>query len=106
MEKIQKTRPGRQERVSQLIADYLEKNDYSDRNHLITVFDVQLNRTLDYAKVYISIFPEKDNKEIFNKIEKDLYQIQSYVNKHLICKDAPKIELILSSIEQKIFELN
>lgn len=103
-QKINKTQPARQERISQLIADYIEKNDYADRNHLITVFDVQLNKSLDYAKVYISIFPEVDAKNVFNKINKDLYEIQLYINKHLYCKDAPKIELILSSINQAIFD--
>jgi len=73
-----------------LISQILEKEN-TISNTLITVTEVDINRALTQAKVFISVFPEQKSKEVFQSIEKDIYQIQQQVNKQCQIKIVPKI---------------
>jgi len=74
-----------------LISKILEKEGYNQDGTIITVTEVDINRALTLAKVFLSIFPENKAKKIFDSIVKDIYQIQQQVNKQCQIKIVPKI---------------
>ncbi|MCC7571963.1 MAG: ribosome-binding factor A [Candidatus Methanofastidiosum sp.] len=95
MDKKIKTQYSRAEEVGKLIAQYIKDNDYHDRNTLVTVTEVKLNEKLDLAKVFLSVYPEEKIIPVFSKIQDDRRSIQTYINKKLACRFAPRIELNL-----------
>ncbi|HRZ29233.1 MAG TPA: hypothetical protein P5052_00170 [Candidatus Paceibacterota bacterium] len=95
MDNREKTQLLRSGEIGKIIANYIETNDYTDRSTLITVVDVVLNDKMDSAKIYLSIFPKEKELVVFPEIEKDIYHIQQYLNKHLRCRMAPRIKLLL-----------
>ena len=95
MEHKEKTQLLRSEEILKIIAKYIEANDFCDRSTIITVNDVVLNENMDKAEVYISIFPKEKELFVFQAIEKDVYNMQNYLNKNLKCRFAPRIKLLL-----------
>lgn len=95
MKHREKTQLTRSEEIAKIIGNYIETNDFCDRSTIITVNDVVLNDRMDVAKIYISIFPKEKELFIFHDIEEDVYQMQMYLNKHLRCRLAPRIKLLL-----------
>jgi ribosome-binding factor A len=91
----EKTQLARSEEISKIIAKYIEENDFCDRSNIVTVTDVIMNDRMDSAKVYISIFPKERECFIFQDIEKDVYNMQLFLNKNLKCRMAPRIKLLL-----------
>jgi len=73
------------------LSDILEKQDYANRNTLITVTEVLTNTALTQAYVYVSIYPEKEAKDVLWQINKDVYKIQQIVNKKCQMRPVPKI---------------
>lgn len=74
-----------------LISQILEKENYNQDGSIITVTEVDINRALTQAKVFLSIFPENKAKDIFDNISKDIFKIQQQVNKQCQIKIVPKI---------------
>lgn len=95
MDKKIKSQLSRAEEVGKLIAAYIENNDFSDRNTLITVTKVKLNEKLDAVKAYISIYPTEKTIPVFSKIQDERRKIQTHINKSLCCRIAPRLEIIL-----------
>jgi ribosome-binding factor A len=95
MDHKEKKNLSRSEEVGKLIAKYIEEKDFCDRSVIITVTDVELNDRMDIAKIYISIFPKDKELFIFQDIEKDVYCMQTFLNKNLRCRMSPKIKLLL-----------
>jgi len=100
MDHKEKTQLTRSEEIVKIIGNYIETNDFCDRSTIITVNDVVLSDKMDAAKVYISIFPKDKELFIFHDIEEDVYQMQLYLNKHLRCRFAPRIKLLLIQEKQ------
>ncbi len=73
-----------------LISEILEKENYA-ADIIITVTEVDINKALTQAKVFLSIYPETKSKEIFQDIEKNIYKIQQQINKKCQIKIVPKI---------------
>lgn len=93
------------ERVNRLIKEELGKIIYRNldlkEDILVTVSDVIVSRTLEHARVLISVLPPKKGKEILDKLNKFIYSIQQELNKNLAINPVPKIFLVLDESEAK-----
>jgi len=74
-----------------LISQILERENYNQDGSIITVTEVDINRALTQANVFLSIFPEDKSKEIFANINRDIFKIQQQINKQCQIKIVPKV---------------
>lgn len=68
---------------------------------LVTLTRVEVLENLNEAKIYISIFPEKESKKILEILTRNIYFIQQKLNKKLKMRPVPKIRFLL---EKKVIE--
>jgi len=65
----------------------------------VTVVKVDTSRDLRYARVFVSIFPEKKFGRMLELLEKKIYLIQGMLNKKLHMKPLPRIEFAADKTE-------
>jgi ribosome-binding factor A len=86
------------DRVNELIKETLAKivSEEVDipAGIFLTVTGVDTSRDLRYARVLVSVFPEKRFSEALKLIEKRIYSIQGKLNKKLSMKPLPRLEFI------------
>ena len=73
------------------VSGILLKEESFDRNVLVTVTRVATTVDLAEAKVFISVIPEDQRKEVLYSLRKDIYIIQQKLNKKLCLRKIPKI---------------
>jgi ribosome-binding factor A len=65
----------------------------------LTVTKVDTSKDLRYAKVFVSVFPERKFGETLRHLEKRIYLIQGKLNKALVMKPLPRIEFVSDRTE-------
>jgi ribosome-binding factor A len=65
----------------------------------VTISKVDTSRDLRYARVFVSIFPEKKFGETLRTLGKKIYFIQGRLNKQLSMKLLPRIEFVPDKTE-------
>lgn len=75
------------EELGKIIFDFLEVKP----GILVTITWVDTASDLFSARVFVSIYPDKEVKEIFYKLNRFVYQIQQILNKKLKIRPVPKI---------------
>jgi ribosome-binding factor A len=93
----------RLDRVNELIKETLakiisEEVDFSP-GVFVTVTKVDTTRDLRYARVFLSVFPEKRFGETFRLLERRIYFLQGKLNKKLSMKPLPRIEFVSDKTE-------
>lgn len=73
--------------LGKIIFDFLEVKP----GVLVTITRVVTAPDLFSAVVFISIWPDNETAEIFNKLNRLVYQIQQLLNKKLKIRPVPKI---------------
>ena len=58
---------------------------------LVTITQVLTNPNLFTSDIYISVYPSNETKQILDKINRSIYQIQQLLNKKLAVRPVPKI---------------
>lgn len=58
---------------------------------LVTITQVLTNPNLFTSDIYISIYPLSEMKEILDKLNRSIYQIQQLLNRKLEVRPVPKI---------------
>ncbi|MDI6883344.1 MAG: 30S ribosome-binding factor RbfA [Patescibacteria group bacterium] len=64
------------------------------RTVLLTIIEVETSRDLRESKVFISVFPEKNSREILWVLEREIYNLQQILNKSLRMRPVPKIKFL------------
>jgi len=64
------------------------------RGSLVTITKVMTSPDLQHAKVYISVFPEKESKRIHETLNRNIYKFQKILNKRLFMRPVPKIRIL------------
>lgn len=85
-------------RVNQLVQKELSRIllrefDFS-ASVLITLTRVETSSNLIQANAYISVLPEKKTKEVFQMLNKQIYQLQQKLNKRLKMRPVPRIKFL------------
>jgi ribosome-binding factor A len=65
----------------------------------LTVVKVDTSRDLRYARVFVSVFPEKQFGSAIKVLNKKVYFLQGKLNKKLSMKPLPRIEFISDHTE-------
>ncbi|MFC1789394.1 30S ribosome-binding factor RbfA [Patescibacteria group bacterium] len=88
----------RTQRVNELIKREISKiilrNIECPLNVLITVTRVKTAANLRDASVFISVLPEKEFERIFGILNKEIYEIQGYLNRLLKMRPLPRIQFL------------
>ncbi len=88
-------------KINQLIkkelAQILLKETDFPKEILVTLTRVETLPNLLESKVYISVFPEKKNKEVLNSLKKRISFFQREINKKLKMKRVPKLVFVLET---------
>lgn len=82
------------QRINQLLKEELGKillreADFSEV--LATVTRVETASNVQEAKVFVSVMPENKTDEVFNFLNRNIYNIQQELNKRLLMRPVPKI---------------
>jgi ribosome-binding factor A len=67
----------------------------------VTISKVDTSRDLRYARVFVSVFPEKKFGETLRALGKKIYFIQGKLNRHLIMKPLPRIQFVPDKTESE-----
>ena len=85
-------------RVNQLIKKELSQIILREvsfaKGVLVTVTRVDTSSNLIQSKIYISVMPEDQDSQVFNILNKCIYDIQHLLNKRLNMRPIPKIKFI------------
>lgn len=91
------------DRINELIKETLAKIVSEEIEFpgdvFVTVTRVDTSRDLRYARVFLSVFPEKKLGKIFRLLRKKLYSLQGTLNKKLSMKPLPRIEFVADTTE-------
>ncbi len=80
-----------QQLVGEIIHPYL-----SNQNGLVTVSKVEVSRDTKWAKIWLSIVGGDDD-EIFEELNKNLYDIQGELNRSVDLKLVPRLQFFLDT---------
>lgn len=100
------TTPYRQERVRELIkrevGEAIQRYFPIEQAGMISVYDVEVSKDFQIAKVYVSILGnEEKKKKSFELLQENRNLIQQHVAKSVVMRNTPKIQFILdNSIER------
>jgi len=92
-------------RVNNLIQEVLAKIFLKEldlpKEILVTITRVETSPDLNEAKVFISVFPEKEREKIIENLKKNIYFFQKKLDKKLVMERVPKISFL---VEEKTVE--
>lgn len=74
-------------------------------NTLVTVTRIDTSSNLIQAKTYISIFPEKERKRVFEYLNRNIYFLQQDLNKRMEIRPVPKIIFEIETEVEKAGEI-
>jgi ribosome-binding factor A len=93
----------RVDRVNELIKDSLAKIIHEEADMplgvFLTVVKVDTSKDLRYARVFVSVFPEKYFGKTLQHLAKKAYFLQGSLNKRLRMKPLPRIEFTADKTE-------
>lgn len=85
------------QKVNSLLEQEIGKiilRDFYFPGALVTLTRVDSSANLIEAKVYISVFPDKDIDKIVDTLNKGAYSVQQKINKLLKMRPIPKIKFV------------
>ncbi len=87
------------ELIRTTIAEIIAREIELPPGSFVTVVKVDTTRDLRYARVFVSVFPEKKFGKTMEFLRKRLYLMQGALNKKLHMKPLPRIELVADKTE-------
>ena len=97
--------PSRLERVNELIrttvAEIISREIELPLGVFVTIVKVDTSRDLRYARVFVSVFPEKKFGKTMDLLQKKIYIMQGILNKKLHMKPLPRLEFIADRTEME-----
>ncbi|OGI25134.1 MAG: ribosome-binding factor A [Candidatus Moranbacteria bacterium RBG_13_45_13] len=91
------------DRINELIKETLAKIIAEEVDFppdiFVTVTRVDTSRDLRYARVFVSVFPEKKFSRVMEILKREAYSIQGMLNRKLHMKPLPRIEFMTDKTE-------
>lgn len=100
-ERIEKINDLMRDRVSMIIAKELSLK----RNVFVSVSRVITSNDLRSSKVFVSVFPEKEQGYVMETLKKEKNKIQKIINKSLVMKILPRISFFYDGSQVRVDEL-
>ncbi len=95
-ERLKKLNDLLRDEAGKILKKELELNDA-----LVTVVRADISPTLEHATVWISVFPESQEKSALKEINRNIYSLQQMLNKRLIMRPVPKIRFEIDKTEDR-----
>ena len=95
-ERIKKLNDLLRDEVGKILKKELEFN-----NALVTVVRADISPTLEHATIWISVFPESQEKSALKEINREIYRLQQVLNKRLTMHPVPKIRFDIDRTEEE-----
>ncbi|MDD3734920.1 MAG: 30S ribosome-binding factor RbfA [Candidatus Pacebacteria bacterium] len=73
-----------------------------EKKELLNITKVEISKDLEYANVFLSVYPEKYEKEAIKEIKKNLPEIRSILAKRLKLFKIPKINFKIDEGEKNL----
>jgi ribosome-binding factor A len=82
------------ELIKQTLGDIIAKELELPLGVFVTIAKVDTSADLRYARVFVSVYPEKKFSAVLDVLRKRVYFMQGILNKKLHMKPLPRIEFI------------
>jgi len=93
------------ELIRQNINDILLKELSLKEGVFVTVAKVDTTPDLRYTRIFVSVFPEKEQAYVMKSLEKEVYKIQGVLNRKLSMRPLPRIRFTLDTTESRADEI-
>ena len=87
------------ELIKETLASIIQEEAGIPPGVFLTVVKVDTSRDLRYARVFVSVFPEKKFGQVLESLKKKAYFLQGALNKKLHMKPLPRIEFVADKTE-------
>ena len=91
--------------VRDAVSDIFLKHLSFKKDVFVSVIRVDTTKDLQYAQVFVSVFPIKEQKYVIKTISKELYRIQGLFNKKLCSKILPRLKFVLDTTQQNMTDV-
>lgn len=83
------------------VSQILHKEIEAGTGVFVTVVRIEVSPTLEHATIYVSVFPDNKEKEVMQKIKRQIYPIQQMLNKKLSMRPVPKVRFDIDRSEER-----
>jgi ribosome-binding factor A len=90
------------QQVAQIISSEIEFSPGT----LVTVTKALTAVDLSCAKIFISVLPEAQERQVKKNLQKELYNIKKLLNKRIILRKIPKLIFIIDETEKKAAQID
>ncbi|MDI6778392.1 MAG: 30S ribosome-binding factor RbfA [Patescibacteria group bacterium] len=87
------------ELIKETLAEIIQEEVEIPTGVFATVVKVDTSKDLRYARVFVSVFPEKKFGQTMESLKKKAYFLQGALNKRLHMKPLPRIEFMADKTE-------
>lgn len=94
------------ELIRRELGNIILKEGSFSKNTIVTITRVDTSIDLSSARVYISILPEQEAKNVLIDLNRDIYHIQQKINKIFSMKRVPKIRFVQEKETRKAAEID
>jgi ribosome-binding factor A len=84
--------------LKHLLSEYLLNLNFKDK--IISITNLEISKDLKFAKIYISVYPEKEEEEILKTIKKEKNEIKKYISSHAKMKFLPELDFFVDKGEK------
>lgn len=100
---------GRMEKVDELIAQQLGQIIASEvempQGSIVTITNVKTSPDLKHAKVFLSVLPDENKREVMSLLINNAYEFQKILNDKVTLRSVPKLRFQIDESGQKAAEL-
>jgi ribosome-binding factor A len=97
------------EKINQLLKQHLSEiinKELTVKNGVfISIPKAECGKDLRQAKIFLSVYPDKENNYALKTLQKEAYKIQGLLNKKLKMKPLPKISFVIDNKQEEIEEI-
>jgi ribosome-binding factor A len=96
--------PKRIERVNELLRHEISQiilREIEFGSNMVTITNVQTTGNMQQAKIKIMVLPDKNSAWVLEKLKKNIWQIQQFLNKKLKMRPVPRIEFVIDQEQTK-----
>lgn len=97
------------EKVDELIAQQLGQIIISEvefpLGSIVTITKVKTSPDLKHARVFLSVLPEKNQREVMSLLINNAYEFQKILNDRVTLRSIPKLKFFIDETGQKAAEI-
>lgn len=87
--------------ILELMSQILQTECQFPANSLVTILGVETSKDLLYSKITMSVFPAEKRQIVLDYLNKNIYELQQFLNKKLDMHPVPKIRFALDITEEE-----